>query len=139
MASAVSIVQMLTRREQSSSNFGILLHQDYGYRKYYTWNGGFGNRSFERRFRSYNYVMAFFTSITSGTLEGMCSCITCREEFFNGDPGTLIDVLFDKITPCRVFLPPLPDWLDGPWSTVRQERELQEADAGKTRCTCNAT
>jgi hypothetical protein len=37
----------------------------------------------------------------------------------------LVDMLFDKVTFCIVSLPPLPDWLDGPWSTVRQKREYQ--------------
>jgi hypothetical protein len=61
------------------------------------------------------------------------------EKFFDGDLGTLIDLLLDKVSTYRVSLTPLPDRIDGPWSSVRQERDYQEVDAGKTFCTCNST
>jgi hypothetical protein len=79
---------------------------------------------------SYNSVQAFCTSIASGMLEGVCTCITRRNEFFDGAPGEprwVIDMLMlDKITICREPVPPLPVWLDGPWSTVRENRAWQE-------------
>jgi hypothetical protein len=93
MSTANSIVQRLTRREHSGSNLGVLLHQHYGYRMHYTCNRAFGNRSFERRFRSYDSVLDFWTSVIAGTPEGLCACITGREEFFDVDPGTLIDIV----------------------------------------------
>jgi hypothetical protein len=119
-------------------NLGVVIHQHFGYRIHCTWDGAFGNRSFERRFSSYNSVLGICTSVTEGTPECLCTCITPREELFDGEPGTLIEILFDKVSPCRVSLPPLPEWLDVPWSTVRLERVYQESDAGATRCTCNA-
>jgi hypothetical protein len=76
---------------------------------HYEWNGTFGNRSFVRLFRSYKSVLAFCTSIASSALEGMCTCIMRRDEFFDGDPGTLIDMLMlDKLTICRAPLPLYP-------------------------------
>jgi hypothetical protein len=99
MSSAVSIVQRLTQLEHPGHNLAISIHQYFGYRIHYEWNGKFGNRSFEGRFRSYNSVLAFCTSIASGAREGMCTCITRREEFFDGDLGKLIDMLMlDKLT-----------------------------------------
>jgi hypothetical protein len=107
MSSATSIVQRLTQREHSGNNLGVFVHQHYGYRMHCMWNGAFGNRSFERRFGSYDSVQAFCTSVTTRTLEGMCKCIAGREEFFDVGPRTLIDLLFDKLTICRVSLPPI--------------------------------
>jgi hypothetical protein len=66
----------------------------------------------------------------------MCNCITGWEEFFDGDQGMLVDMLFDKITrrPMSIQIPP---WLDLPWFTVLVEREWheEEAAAGDWLCT----
>jgi hypothetical protein len=126
MASATSIVQRLFSREHSGRTLDVSIHQHYGYRMYCEWTGVFGIRSFERRFRSYETVLAFCTSIASSTLEGVCTCVTDRDEFFDGapgDPAWVVDMLMlDKLVICRAPLPPLPEGLDGPWCTVRQDR-----------------
>jgi hypothetical protein len=75
-------------------------------------------------------------------LEGVCTCVTRRDEFFYGapsDPGWVIDMLIiDKIIICRAPLPPLPEWLGGPWSTVRQDRVWQEGRIWQTDESCRA-
>jgi hypothetical protein len=64
----------------------------------------------------------------------MCNCITGREEFFDGDQGMLVDMLFD-ITRFLVSIP-MPPWLDVPWFTVRAKREWhEEAVADERLCT----
>jgi hypothetical protein len=51
----------------------------------------------------------------------------------------MIDLMYGKTSICNKanvnpgVLLPIPTWLDGPWFTVRQEREWQEADAGNVR------
>jgi hypothetical protein len=112
---------------------------------HYTWNGAFGKHSIELRLRSYDSVLDVFTSDKAGTPEGLCSCITAREEFFDGYHGTTVDFLFDKIAFCNggsvVWGVPLPIYtcLDGPWFTVQREREYQETDEGNVGCGCNVS
>jgi hypothetical protein len=104
------------------------------------WNGAFGNRSFKRRFGSYKAVQALCTDIFTHTLEGTCGCITVRDEVLGPGLEPLLDVWFEKVTICRVPLPPLPEWLDedDPWITVRLVREHQEHDVGAINNSCNA-
>jgi hypothetical protein len=79
MDAASSIVhQMLTQREHSGRNLGVLVHQHFGYRVHYTWEGTFGSRSFERRFESYDSVSDFCSTVETGTPEGLCSCVIAR-------------------------------------------------------------
>jgi hypothetical protein len=94
------------------------------------WNGAFANRSFERRFGSYNAVQALCTGIFTHTLEGTCGSITVRDEFLNPALELLLDLWFDKVTICRVPLPPLRERLneEDPWFGVRLVREHQERD-----------
>jgi hypothetical protein len=145
MSPSTSIVQRLTQREHSGCNLRVLVHQHYGYRMHYTWDGAFGNRSIERRFRSHDAVLDFCTTVSIGTFEGLCSCISTREGFFNGHLGTMIDLMYTKTSICNKatgnpgVLLPIPTWLDGPWSTVCQEREWLETDAGNVKCMCNIT
>jgi hypothetical protein len=102
MSSATSIVQRLTMREHSGQSLDVLVHQHFGFRMYCEWNGAFGNRSFERRFRTYKSVLAFCTRINTSTLEGACTCITRQDTFFDGF------MLMNEVTICRVPLPLYP-------------------------------
>jgi hypothetical protein len=105
MSSATSVVHRLKQREHYGNNLGVFVHQHYCYRMHYMWNGAFGNHNFERRFGSYDSFQAFCTLVTTRNLESMCNCVTGKEEFFDVGPGTLIDLLFDKLTICKVSLP----------------------------------
>jgi hypothetical protein len=82
------------------------------------WNGAFGTRIFERRFKESRWVLAFCAAINAHSLEGVSSCITRHDTLF--DSWML---RYDKITICRVPLPPLPDWVEG---HLRLTRTWQE-------------
>jgi hypothetical protein len=129
LSTAISIVQWLTQSEQFGNSLDVSVHQHFGYKMQYMWNGAFGNRRFERRFGSYKTVQALFTDIVTRTLEGTCNSITGRAEFLDVDPGSILDLWFDKLKICHVP-PPLSECLDGPYSTVRLEREYQESYVG---------
>jgi hypothetical protein len=103
MSSATSIVQRLTQREFSGHSLGVLVYQHFGFRMHCEWNGAFGNRSFERRFRTYKSVLAFCARINTSTLEGTCTCITHQDTFFD-----IFRLMHDKVTICRVPLPLYP-------------------------------
>jgi hypothetical protein len=105
MSSAVSIVHRLTQREHSGNNLAVYVHQHFGYRTYYMWNGSFGSRSFERRLCSHKTVKDLCTDIFTNTLEGTCGCISVREEFLAPDRLPLFDHWCEKIGICRVLLP----------------------------------
>jgi hypothetical protein len=117
MFSAVSFVQRLALREVSGQSLHLSVHQHFGFRMHSEWSGTFGNRSIERLFRTYETVRTFCAFINTLTLEGVCTCITHRDEFFDG-----FWLMNDKVTIRRAPLPPLPEWLDGPWASIRQER-----------------
>jgi hypothetical protein len=121
MSSAVSFVQRLTLREVSGQSMRLSVHLHFGFRMHCEWNGTFGTRSFERRFRECEAVLTFCTTINTHTLEGVASCITRRDTLFDG-----YWLMHDKITICRAPLPPLPEWFDGPRACVRHTRMLQE-------------
>jgi hypothetical protein len=103
MSSAVSIVQRLTQREFSGRSSDLLVHQHCGFRMHCEWNGAFGNRSFERRFRTYKSVLAFCTRINTNTLEVACTCIKHLDTFFDG-----FWLMHEKVNICRVPLPLYP-------------------------------
>jgi hypothetical protein len=127
MTSSFSIDQRLTRREHSGNTLGILVHQHYGYRMSYSWKDTFGNRSFLRRFRSYNSVMDFCIHLARCTLEAMASCITGSEEFRAVGSEPEPNMLFGRTMFCRDSVSlTIPPRLDGPWYTVRAVREWQE-------------
>jgi hypothetical protein len=132
MSSAESIVQRLTQREHSGNNLAVSVHQHFGYRTHYMWNGSFGSRSFERRLCSYKTVQDLFTDIFTRTFEGTCGCISVRDEFLAPDRLPLFDLWCNKIDICRVLLPLLPEWLDEDirWVTVHMVREHLEHDVG---------
>jgi hypothetical protein len=87
----------------------------------------------------------FCAAVESGTLDGLCNCISAREGFFDGLLGTMIDLMYGKTSICNEaggnpgVLLPIPTWLDGPCFTVRQEQEWQETDAFNVCCICNIT
>jgi hypothetical protein len=127
MSSAVSIVRRLTQREHSGRNLAVLVHQHFGYQVHYTWECTFGNRSFERRFRSHEAVLAFCSTVETGTLEGLCSCAILQRGFFR-----VSGAVYTKTALCDKRI-------DGPWFSVRDEREWHENDADAVRCKCKVT
>jgi hypothetical protein len=104
MSSATSVVQRLFSLEHSGRTLDVSIHQHYGYRMHCEWTGALGTCTLERRFSSYETVLAFCTSIASSTLEGVCTCVTSRDKFFDGapgDPGWVVDMLMlDKLVIC---------------------------------------
>ena len=96
MATSPSIVQRPEHRALSGRNLGIMIHQHFGYRMHYTWDGSFGNRSFERRFKSYESVSDFCKTIVNGTPEGLCGCTIARDGGIFRFLGTVSDLLYTK-------------------------------------------
>jgi hypothetical protein len=127
MARAASIIQRLEQRFISARSLGVWAHQHYGYRLYYTWNGAFGNRSLERRFKSYRIILDFCTTAVNGIPEGLASCMLVRDDYSTVFTETTADLLFGKTLSCsaRVF-PYIPRWMDQTWCTVRMESDRQE-------------
>jgi hypothetical protein len=119
MSSAISIVQRLAQREFFGHSLHMSVHQHFGFRMHCEWNGAFGNRSFERRFRSYTSVLAFCTRINRSTLEVACTCITHQKTFFDG-----FRLMHDKVNICRVPLHPLTRRRDMSWSCTQRERNF---------------
>jgi hypothetical protein len=72
----------------------------------------------------------------------LCSFTIVREGFFRFI-GTVTDMLYTKTFCVRDgshdwrVLPPIPPRLDGPWFTIREERDWQENDAEAVKCSCN--
>jgi hypothetical protein len=124
MVRAASIVQRLDQRSISGRSLDVWVHQHFGYRMHYTWNGAFGNRCFERRLKSYRSVLDFCTTAVNGTPEGLASCMFVRDDYSSIFTETVVDLLFIKKLFCsaRVF-PYIPRWMDRPWYTVSTERE----------------
>jgi hypothetical protein len=81
MATAASIVQRLDQRSISGCKLGAWAHQHYGYRMHYTWNGAFGNRCFEHRFKLYRVVLDFCTTAVNSTPDGLASCMLVRDVY----------------------------------------------------------
>jgi hypothetical protein len=133
MSSAVSFVQRLALREVSGQSLSLSVHQHFGFRMHCEWDGTFGNRSFERRFRECTKVLAFCASINTSNLEVVCTCITRRDTLFDE-----FWLMHDKVTICRAPLPSLPDWLDRPWTSVCQARVCQEGDTRPYDESCGA-
>jgi hypothetical protein len=131
MSSAVSFVQRLAVREVSGQSMRLSVHQHFGFRMHCEWNGTFGTRSFERRFKECKGVLAFCTAINTHTLEGVSSCITRHDT-----DGYWL--MHDKINICRAPLPPLPEWLDGSGGCVRHTRVWQERDLRPWEESCGA-
>ena len=63
-ARSPSIAQRLSHRVVTGRALGITVHQHYGYRLHYTWDGAFGNRCFKRRFPSYGTLCHFCITLT---------------------------------------------------------------------------
>ena len=78
-ANSPSVVQRLGHRALTEWALGITAHQHFGFRMHFEWNGAFGNRCFERQFRSYNSLAYFCATLVSGAPEGLCSCTLVRE------------------------------------------------------------
>jgi hypothetical protein len=127
----------------SLSNLGVLLNQHYGYRMHYTWDGAIGNRSFEPRFRSYNSVLAFCTSISSGTHRGHVllynrprgilswrSGNVGRYVVRQGKPLSSVSSYSGLARRTMVHRREKREW---------HERQWHEADADSVRCPCNVT
>jgi hypothetical protein len=132
MSSAGSVVQRLALREVSGQSLNLSVHQHFGFRLHCEWTGAFGNRSFERRFRTYEAVLEFCTRINTRTLEVVCTCITLQDTFFDG-----FQLMHDKVSICRALLPPLRR-RDESWSCTQRERNWQEGDADHLSPSCGA-
>ena len=126
-ANASSIIRRLQRRAVTGRGLGITVHQHYGYRVHYTWDGAFGNRCFERRFPSYGTLSHFCITLINGVPAGLCSCIFIRQGVYGYQGsvlGDVLDLMHYRMAFCAQGLAPyIPQWLDGPWWTIQAERE----------------
>jgi hypothetical protein len=94
-----AIVQRLEHRALTGRVLGYPVHQHFGFRMHYDWNGAFGNRCFERRFRSYDSLAYFCTTLVNGTPEDLCCCTLVREVYgYHGWVfGQVFDLLYGKM------------------------------------------
>ena len=114
---SANIVHRLNRWALTGRALDIGVHHHYGYRMQFEWEGAFGERCFERRFPTLDYLSHFSDTWVSGTHNRQCLCTIDREGFVlcmgwvNGHVPDLID---RKTVYCRqrLFrtLAPLPEW-----------------------------
>jgi len=74
-----SIVDRLAAHSITSQSLQILVHQHFGYRKHFEWNGGssgnVSSRFMERRFLMYSDAQTFCIELCKKGLEGLSSCV----------------------------------------------------------------
>ena len=127
-----SVVQRLEHRAFTGRALDITVHQHFGFRMHYEWNGALGNWCFKRRFRSYDSLACVCTTLVIGTPESLCCCTLVREEvhgYHRWMFGHVFHLLYGKMVVCgRVLNYVVPPRLFGEERSLESELYKQERE-----------
>ena len=100
-----SIVDRLAASSITAQSLQIRVHQHFGYRIHFEWNGSNGNvssRLMERRFLMDSDTQTFCIELCKKGLEGLCSCV--YGNYHTGIPGKAPRCLQKPYYPTQKYL-----------------------------------
>ena len=108
-----SIVDRLAARSITARSLQIRVHQHFGYRIHFEWNGGssgnVSSRFMERRFMMHSDTQTFCIQLCKKGLEGLCSCV--YGNYHTGIPAKAPRCLRQPYYPTQKYLLKPKWWL----------------------------